>query len=152
MKRGQQRSIPTPGQQEWHHVFAAYNYGTDEVISYCSDKKNSDAFIAFLDHLAQSVPAGRPVVIVLDNASYHTSAATKAAFACLEDHLLPVFLPPYCSDLNPIERFWLHLKDHACANKLYASMAELISAIQRWLRKQNCSADSDRFLLSKNFP
>lgn len=152
MRRGQQRSIPTPGEQAWHHLFAAYNYCTDEVIYYSSDKKNSDAFIAFLDHLAQSVPAGHPVVIVLDNASYHTSAATEAAFACLEDLLLPVFLPPYCSDLNPIERFWRHLKDHACANKLYVSLTELIRAVQRWLHKQNCPTDSDRFVLSKDFP
>jgi transposase len=41
----------------------------------------------------------------MDNASYHTSRATKAALAALENQILVVWLPKYSPFLNPIERF-----------------------------------------------
>jgi transposase len=56
-------------------------------------------------------------VIVPDNDSIHHSHATQTAFALLENDLIPQFLPMYCSQLNPNERFWKHLKSLACANK-----------------------------------
>jgi len=31
MKKGTQKRIDTPGQQQWHHLFGAYNFLTDEV-------------------------------------------------------------------------------------------------------------------------
>lgn len=151
MKRGCQKRIPTPGQQTWHHLFAAYNYVTDQVVHWSSAKKNSDAFVAFLDHLLQTVPKEQPVLLVLDNASYHTSQAAQAAFACFEHRLLPLFLPPYCSDLNPIERFWRHLKENACANFLFEHIQALSASVEHWLTKQNDPHDPERFLISKSF-
>ena len=103
-KRGRQKRIPTPGRQQWRHIFGAYNWATDEVVYQISNKRNSDSFIAFLDHLVQQHTGERPLVIVLDNGSIHRSYATQAAFALLENELLPLFLPKYCSQLNPIER------------------------------------------------
>jgi transposase len=45
-------------------------------------------------------------VIVLDNGSIHHSYATQTAFALFENDLISQFLPMYCSQLNPNERFW----------------------------------------------
>ncbi len=151
MKKGCQKRIPTPGKQQWRHLFGAYNWATDEVISLITEKRNSDAFIAFLDHLVAQHDGARPLVIVLDNGSIHRSYATQAAFAVLEDELLPLFLPKYCSQLNPIERFWKHLKSVACANKLFPDMDALVAAVEQVLLAQNdCQSDS-RFVFLKNF-
>jgi len=54
----------------------------------------------------------------MDNTSYHKSASAFAALSLFEHRVMVVWLPPHCSDLNPIERFWRHLKDRDCANKL----------------------------------
>jgi len=58
-----------------------------------TEKRNSEAFIAFLDHLVQQHSGERLLVLVLDNGSIHHSFASQAAFAVLEDRLLPLFLP-----------------------------------------------------------
>ena len=150
MKRGEQLRIPAAGQQQLHHWLAAYNYLTDQVIWIDSDTKNTAAFIRFLEHLMASIDPSIPVVIVLDNASYHWSKEAQAALAFFEDDgLLPFWLPPYCSDLNRIERFWRHLKDFACANKLFASLSELVSNATRCLHQQNDLLNQHRFLFSK---
>ena len=47
-------------------------------------------------------------VVVLDNASFHKSAKTKELIEQVGCKLL--FLPPYSPDLNPIEKYWAHLK------------------------------------------
>ena len=116
----------------------------------CADK-NTIAFCAFIEHLMQSVPAGRPIVLVMDNASYHHSQMSKAMLAYFEDRSMTVWLPPYCSDLNLIERFWKHLKDKACANRLFKQIQEVIDSVEKVLTIQNDLTHSDRFLFSKTF-
>lgn len=151
MKRGLQKRIPTPGQQQWRHLFGAYNWVTDEVIYQIVSKRNSETFIAFLEHLVQQHSGTRPLVLVLDNGSIHHSLASQAAFAVLEDRLLPLFLPRYCSQLNPIERFWKYLKASACANKLFPDMQTLVASVEKTLQQQNDFSCPSRFMLLKYF-
>ena len=151
MKKGCQKRISTPGKQQWRHIFGAYNWATDEIIYQVCDKRNSDHFIAFLDHLVQRHSGERPLVIVLDNGPIHHSHATQAAFALLENELLPLFLPRYCSQLNPIERYWKHLKSLACADKLFPDMDTLVASIECNLAHQNDLQSDSRFVFLKNF-
>ena len=152
MKRGCQKRIPTPGQQQWRHIFGAYNWVTDEVITLITEKRDSEAFIAFLEHLLAQHSRERPLVMVLDNGSIHRSYATQAAFALLENILLPLFLPKYCSQLNPIERYWKHLKSLACADKLFPDMQALVASVENSLLQQNDLHSNSRFMFLKNIP
>jgi hypothetical protein len=150
MKKGTQKRIDTPGQQQWHHLFGAYNFLSDDGVALPVSKKNSDAFVAFLDRLVQQVSDDRPIVLVLDNASYHHSATAHAGFAAFEGQLMPLFLPAYCSNLNPIERYWRHLKDSACANRLFPSLEALVESVLVNLNHQNDPTHPDRFSICKD--
>jgi transposase len=150
VRRGEQKRIDTPGKTQWHHLFGAYNFTSDEVYTLSCEQKNSDSFIAFLDSLARRLPTDKPLLLILDNASIHHSAATQAAFALLEKRILPLFLPAYCSTLNPIERFWRHLKDSSCANTLFPSTAALVASVNATLSAQNDPSNPYRFTICKN--
>jgi len=151
MKRGQQTRIPAAGQQRLHHLFAAYNWRTDQVIWLPTEHKHTDAFLCFLEHFMRSVQTDKPIVLVLDNASYHHSAVAEAALACFEDDgLVPCWLPPYCSSCNLIERFGGFLKSKACANKLFASVSALLAAVTTCLHQQNDLAFPERSLFLKS--
>jgi transposase len=39
-------------------------------------------------------------------------------------------LPAYCTELDPIERFWRYLKDLACANQPWRSLEEVIKKVE----------------------
>ena len=151
MKRGKQKRIPAPGPAKWHHLYGAYNWRTDEVVTMPAEKKNSASFCLFIQHLMASIPQDRPVVLVMDNASYHHSHLSHALLAFYESCSTVFWLPPYCSDLNPIERFWRHLKDKACANRLFKTIAEMIDSVDKVLTVQNDLSHSDRFLFTKTF-
>lgn len=90
------------------------------------------------------------MALVVDNAAYHKSASALAALSLFEHRDMVVCLPPYCSDLNPIEHFWRHLKDLACANKLQNSIDDVKKAVVKILTEQNNPASNLRFHVSKN--
>ena len=139
MKLGQQKRIPAtrPGTKPHRHVFGAYTWREDTITWTMAERKNSASFISFLEELlVKQYPKGR-VVLILDNASYHKSAASLAALSLFEHRVMVVWLPPYCSDLNPIERLWRHLKDLACANKLENNIEDVANAIEKIMNEQN---------------
>lgn len=147
MKRGHQRKIPAAGQQKQYHLFGAFNYLTQQVIWLEAEKKNTATFQHFLEHFMQAVDPTKPVVLVLDNASYHHRAEAEAMLAFFEDDgLIACWLPPYCSDLNPIERFWEYLKAFACANKLFPAVSALVDSARSCLHMQHDLASPDHFL------
>lgn len=152
MKIGQQKRIPAtrPGEKQKQHVFGGYNWLKDTMTWTIAKTKNSATFIDFLEELLiKNYPTGR-IVLVMDNASYHKSASALAALSLFEHRVLVIWLPPYCSDLNPIERFWRHLKDLACANKLQDNIEAVMKSTENILSKQNLSTSNLRLLLSKN--
>ena len=58
--------------------------------------------------------------------------------AFFEDRSMTLWLPPYCSDLNPIERFWKHLKEKSlCQSGLFKQMQEVIDSVDKVLAVQN---------------
>lgn len=151
MKMGVQKRIPLPANQEKKrcHVFGAYNWISDQVEWMMAQWKNSETFITFVEHLlVEKYPTGR-IVLVLDRASYHKSAAALAALSLFEHRILIIWLPAYCTELNPIERFWRHLKDLACANQLWSSLEEVIEKVEQVLYQQNTPDYEYRFELSK---
>jgi transposase len=152
MKIGEQKRIPAtrPGEKQKRHVFGGYNWLKDTITWTTAQTKNSVAFIDFLEELlVKNYPTGR-VVLVMDNASYHKSASALAALSLFEHRVMFVWLPPYCSDLNPIERFWRHLKDLACANKLQDNLDAVMQNAEKILTKQNLSTSTLRFQVSKD--
>jgi putative transposase len=152
MKIGKQKRIPAtqPGEKQKQHIFGGYNWLKDTMTWTVAKTKNSSTFIEFLEELlVKNYPTGR-VVLVMDNASYHKSASALAALSLFEHRVMLVWLPPYCSDLNPIERFWRHLKDLACANKLQDNIEAVVTSAENILNAQNLDNSNLRFLLSKN--
>jgi transposase len=87
----------------------------------------------------------------MDNVSYHKSAPTFAGLSLFEHRVAVIWLPPYCSDLNPIERFWRFLKDTACANRLEGHIQAVLSAVEIIMSQQNNLDSVHRFHVSKNF-
>jgi len=152
MKIGQQKRVPAtrPGKKQKRHVFGGYDWVTDTITWTIAETKNSSQFIGFLEHLlVTSYPTGR-VVLVMDNAAYHKSAPSLAALSLFEHRVLVIWLPTYCSELNPIERFWRHLKDKACANKLQDRIDGVVKTAENTLWEQNSIEAHSRYHVSRN--
>ncbi len=150
MRRGERKLIPAPGSPQYLHVFGAYNWHSGRVSYLTSAYKNSDTFIAFVEHLLAEHPR-QHLILVMDNASYHHSKAVRAALSLYEDRLLVIWLPKYSPFLNPIERFWLHFKQLAVANRLHRSLKELQHSVDEVMQQQNTLRHPNRLLLPNKF-
>ena len=151
MKQGQQKIVSAlqPGTKKHRHILGAYSWNTDTISWKVTSWKNSQSFLAFIEYLlVDCYPTGR-IVLVMDNVSYHKSAAVLAALSLFEHRLLVIWLPPYCPELNLIERYWKHLKDLACANKLHNSIEEVVASAEYFLSQQNHPASNLRLTFSK---
>lgn len=91
----------------------------------------SEDFIKLMDEQALVATdiyqrTGRIRVITLDNGSIHTSKAVKKKLPSWElQGLYLFFLPPYCSEMNPIELEWQHLKRDELVGQMFESESEL---------------------------
>jgi transposase len=70
---------------------------------------NSLIFTGFLGLLLNYV--GKPLTVILDNASFHKGKAVQPLLKVLAQKGLTLyFLPPYSPELNRIEKFWHKMK------------------------------------------
>ena len=150
MKRGQRKLIPAPGTPQHRHVFGAYNWRSARVTYTTAQRKNSDTFIVFLEQLLEEYPR-QHLILVMDNASYHHSKTVRAALSLFEERLLVIWLPKYSPFLNPIERFWLHFKQLAVANRLHRSLVDLDGTVTQVMVDQNTFNHPNRLRLLDKF-
>lgn len=73
---------------------------------------------------------GRITVIVQDNGPIHRCHEVQQLWAKWEDRGLYIFfLPKYCSEMNPIELEWQHLKKDELASKTFEDELDLAYAV-----------------------
>jgi transposase len=101
---------------EYFWLYAAVEPSTGESFVLEMPALDAHCFQAFLDEFAAAYPDTLNL-LVLDGAGAHTSAALQ-----VPENVLPVFLPPYCPELNPVERLWQDLK-RRMGRALHASLA-----------------------------
>ena len=124
-RRGIQLTVPAAGTNTRVSVFGALDYTTGAVTSHLAQRADSESFMAFLEQLLAAYPA-QHLTIVLDNAGYHKSTQVKAWFARHRATITVLTLPPYCPELNLIERVWRALKHHLACHRFWNDVASLI--------------------------
>jgi transposase len=100
-------------------VFGARHLRTGQRVLLASYRQRAVDFGAFLRELRRRY-GGRPVLLLLDEDSSHTAAASQRLADKLRIEL--VWLPKRCPELNPMEHLWRDAKQCICANRQYPSI------------------------------
>jgi transposase len=90
---------------ECFYVYGAVAPTTGERFFLELPYLNADTFQLFLESFAQAFPDSLNILL-LDNSGAHTAQRLR-----WPENVCSVSLPPYCPELNPIERVWRDLKD-----------------------------------------
>ena len=94
--------------------------GNDAVMA--SQQAKAIDMVSFLEVMRSANEKGRPMLVVLDNATIHRAKLTRAVAEDLGVFL--AYLPPYSSDLQPIEFGWKDLKRELAAKLTFDSMID----------------------------
>jgi len=95
-------------------------------------KVDTNVVIEFFNDFATQIK--KTTVVILDNASIHTSKLFKAQIQKWKNLGLElIFLPPYSPELNKIEILWKHMKYHYHKLEAYTSFDNLYNHIKHLL-------------------
>ena len=148
--KGETVEVPAPGKNRKLVIYGALNYRTNHVSYRIGTGKNARNFLGFVAELAAEY-RGRHCVLVLDNASYHTAVVVRQYLAEIEDTFRVVWLPPYCPELNDIDRIWKYVKGASLANYCFGNVDTLRGAVANVFDELNRS-DSHELALSFRDP
>jgi transposase len=124
--------------------------GATKITGKSKTRRLQEAFAAHLRHVGRMYPADKHqrVVVLIDNAPWHTGAPVRQALAD-NPHLELKRLPSYSPQLNPIERLWKVLRRRATHNRLFDTLADLRRSLRSSLSYFQTMRDRLRTLLSR---
>lgn len=118
---------PAAGTDQRRAVLGAVDYASGRIIWHLAEQKGGDAFAVFLAQIAQTWPA-EPLVLVMDNVTYHRAPAVRRWWTGQEGRITPLWLPVYTPNLNLMERVWRFLKQKLACHRFWADVAGLETA------------------------
>lgn len=102
------KGIKPIGKKQWKrgnfYIYGLVNPETGKQYFQEFGRVNSSCFQEFLNGFAAQYTDNFNLII-MDNGSFH-----KSLDLCWPDHVLPIYLPAYSPELNPIERLWEYVK------------------------------------------
>jgi len=72
----------------------------------------------FLEELAEKIK--EDFILIMDGAGWH-----KSKDLIVPKNIQIILLPPYCPELNPVERLWRFIKDNTIKNKVFETLKNL---------------------------
>jgi len=117
MKKDFDYTIKTNTGRQRVNINGAYNLAQHSVVIEESEMINSQSTVLLFEKILQKHPLGM-IYIILDNARYYKSQFINQY---LKEHprIQLKFLPPYCPNLNIIERLWHFFRKKVTYNKYY---------------------------------
>ncbi len=72
----------------------------------------------FLGKLSEEIK--EDFILIMDGAGWH-----KSKGLVIPRNIQIIIIPPYCPELNPVERLWKYIKDNTIKNKVFETLSEL---------------------------
>jgi transposase len=137
------------GRKRWN-VLGAYNAVSGQLTTVANDGYITATTVCEMLRKLSVQYAGRPIVIVLDNARYqHCKLVEELA---KELGITLQFLPSYSPNLNLIERLWKFVKKKCLYNIYYATFDEFTAGINDGLSRVETDYKSELdTLMQPNF-
>ena len=104
---------------------------------------------AFLEEIKSQYCTATNICIILDNARYQRAYSVQRKAEQLNINL--IYLPPYCPNLNLIERLWRYFKKKVMKNKYYETFSEFEISVEQFFINFEQHFDDLKSLLSFKF-
>jgi transposase len=116
-------------QFEYAYLYGAVCPSRDEGVALVLPVANSEAMSLHLEEISKKTEPGRVAVVIMDQAGWHTSSKLKEF-----SNVIPIMLPPYSPELNPVEQVWKQLREDSLANRCYENYEDIVqSCAKAWM-------------------
>lgn len=117
-------------------LFTALNVLDGKVQGQCYPRHTHQEFLAFLQQVDATVPAGLALHVIVDNYATHKHAAVRAWLG-QRPRITLHFTPTGCSWVNLVERFFAALTEKRIRRDSFRSVQELEAAIYEFIEEHN---------------
>jgi len=134
-KIGQTPRVEDSGDRFSLKMISAVSPRGDMKFQCFTGRMNGKRFVEFLKKLRAD--AGRPIIVIADNASYHGSGPVQRYVEQSQGQVVVEHLPAYCPHLNPDEQVWNHAKARlgkrfvATKEEFTVALLSIMRSIQR---------------------
>lgn len=134
IRTGQDKSIETTGSRTRLNLIGALTLN-DIASAVVNEYEfvNSESIVHFLGQLREKYPLNHKLHLILDGAGYHIADVVKKAAVSL--HIELHYLPPYSPNLNPIERLWKVMNEHARNSVYFKTKREFRAALDKFFKE-----------------
>lgn len=133
IRTGKTKSVNTTASRTRMNLMGAIeldNLSTIQILDY--ETINAQAVVDFLRQVKQKHQSARRIHLILDKAGYHRADEVKKEAKKLKIKLH--YLPAYSPNLNPIERLWKVMNEHARNNRFFKSSKDFKSALCKFFK------------------
>ena len=81
----------------------------------------------YLEELAEEIK--EDFILIMDGAGWH-----KSKDLIVPQNIQIELLPPYCPELNPVERLWRFIKDNTIKNKVFETLGNLEDEVCEFIK------------------
>ena len=124
------------------YLYSSVNSADGNIFTLLLPSVNTDCMNIFLAEL--STTNQEDFILIMDGAGWH-----KSKNLVIPKNIQITLLPPYCPELNPVERLWKYIKDNVIKNKIFETLLELELAVCDFVR--NLSADIVKSVCGYNY-
>ena len=105
------------------YIYAAVCPATGDNFALVMPEVNTKSMNRFLEDFSKTLETDVLVLMVMDQASWHGSKDL-----IVSNNIIPVPLPPYSPELNPVERVWLYLREHFLSHRVLDDYDAIVDA------------------------
>jgi len=134
------------------YMFGVVNPLNGDSFGMINSHIGEDFMQIFLTQYSLQLKENQHSIMVIDGAGWHHAKSLD-----VPKNITLHFLPPYCPELNPIERLWKWIKEHHLAFKIYKTCDEILEAgFQAWKKinleivKSVCASHLANQIMLKN--
>lgn len=133
--KGQRKAVPQVNlAKERRTIMGTIEPATGQLVQTVCCKGNSETFIKHLEQVKQAYRDKSKIFVVLDNASFHKSVVVKAWLE-QNSQLKLINTPPYCPEVNVVERYWKYMRSKIMHNRWVPTMKDREKLLEQWSGK-----------------
>ncbi|MBM5782475.1 MAG: IS630 family transposase [Pelagibacterales bacterium] len=100
------------------YLYSSVNPASGKSFTLLMPNVDTACMNVFLEELAEEIK--EDFILIMDGAGWH-----KSKDLIVPKNIQIELLPPYCPELNPVERLWKFIKDNTIKNKVFETLKNL---------------------------
>jgi len=149
IKRGTNKALESNTGRKRVNINGAIDIARLNVVVQFDKSINAQSTVALLKKIQATHRKSKTIYIICDNARYYRSRLVREYLD--NSKIVLIFLPPYCPNLNLIERLWKYFRKHILYNKYYEQFAEFQASCHCFFDHIKDHKEALHKLLTENF-